>query len=388
MSEKCPVTCNACPEATLGEGLLSDLTLSQQSASCDATEADAANFTALLSDASSVVSKLSLLVDKVNAKPCLFNGALWATAGRCTELALQTLAIALPPINHVETPGSPFSSPCITARGTAGTCVGYADKLCSASAHPTKNRVLQLLFAAHSGDNTTVYQTLNKVYDKVSEPEPHKFVKAFRTVQDCATECEQATKTSDVCASAPEPSDFSPAAIKHTITCAGLAKFDFFNMRYAGNADTLALSHDAGDLEVSDAVKTEEVNGWLNWNFMLAGKAPTQILLADPLLCCEDASNSRSKFPNVMLQRFAKPVDLTTWGFGDLETCKMQVHFKYRVCHQSEDSLQPISTNLVSSLLTNSGTCKRWFVRADATVRFAISQRRTFADAASCSGSS
>merc|ERR1712118_526113 len=124
----------------------------------------------------------------------------------------------------------------------------------------------------------------------------------------------------------------------------------------------------------------------MGWNFTLSGKAPTQILLADPLLCCEDAADSHSKFSAVIDSRFAKPIDVTSWGFGDLETCKMQVQYKYRVCHKSGDWLQPISTELGASLLTNSGTCKRWFVRADATVRFAMSQRRAFADAASCSG--
>ena len=138
----------------------------QAPASCHATEAEAAEFAALLS--STDTDGLSLVVDKVTAQPCLFYGTLWATtSGQCTELGLQALAIALPPINHVETPGAPFSSQCITAQGT-GTCAGYANMLCSTSAYPiegTGNHVLQLLLAAQSSDSATVYQTLNTKSD-------------------------------------------------------------------------------------------------------------------------------------------------------------------------------------------------------------------------------
>lgn len=79
---------------------------------------------------------------------------------------------------------------------------------------------------------------------------------------------------------------------------------------------------------------------------------------------------------------------LTSWStFYQLDTCTMHVSFRVKACQNGAI----VDTNLESSLMSdNTGSCaqdspacsmmrsacKRWFARADATIRFLAAQRR------------
>ena len=171
---------------------------------------------------------------------------------------------------------------------------------------------------------------------------------------------------------------------------------DFFNMRFSGIADGLSSSHDAGALILTSVSNdhTNTSNGnWTNWNFTMIGQAPSQILLPDPRLCCQNRGSVTS-FQQMLKIRRLMPMETSrhhhdtaqqlddnppseplallpsdphlhhSWTFGDTQTCSMRVMYSYRICHTGGNWVKPVTTELKAELATDSSICKRWFIRA------------------------
>jgi len=391
ITEACPLTCGTCTAAPTPPPSPGG------SNECAATsDSDKAAAIAALTDASSEEFP-SLVLQLAQDDPCLFDGSDWVEGTQCTDLALRVIDAALPALDLLQpTPGSASPNSCITERGE-GYCGNFADTVCYSANLPgsPQSRLVRLLqMVNHTSHGLAGKSEVSRYMLSSANRAESRWLK---NLQVCEEGCRLVQTRPDGCDTPPAATDFSPAAIKHTFNCNGMANYDFFNLRFGnlgGALEEVGLAKDYMMMMPEDeAISPTSKGDYTVHNFTVKGKVPKHMYFPDDTYCCKEPNAmDMVLWPKKLELAFSSPTSMTTWStLYELDTCTMSIQYEYATCFKMGAHNVPVSTTIASGLVDDNegscsttgtacdmkrGACKRWFARADATIRFLMAQRR------------